>query len=434
MKTRFLLLLCQAVTVILCLAIVGPGVAGRESVNLVVFLYALIPLLPGSFLLNYLLTRLYIKPARQLEKNIREYKPGNRPKFPDSAAEIYTHLNSALENRFSTFDTTLATLNTQLHKFGETNSALSGNVENILNELFEGDTLNSIIIGKMAFQNKSIEATAGDSQSVSVLWNHLQELIETQAEIVTSSSNAVQTMIQAISVITETTTKVSNQADELIQISGTGKELIEQSVEGIQAIARTSGELDEIVRLISEIASQTDILAINAAIEAAQAGDYGKGFSVVADEIKNLAEETGDNLKEIALKLESNTGAIKDTVAISQNAGQQFHDIYEKVSLIVPMIKEISRKTGDQSREGSGLLKALSSLEMQTEKIKESSAEMQHKVENFIHKIADMKGIARETGDTSQLMDKSLNLLRKKLEEIELVLETNEKEVLHEGA
>lgn len=127
----------------------------------------------------------------------------------------------------------------------------------------------------------------------------------------------------------------SNNAIEISEQSREGKEVIEKTVRGMNQIA-------EKIRVIEDIAYQTNLLALNAAIEAARAGDYGKGFSVVAGEVRKLAEKSQVASREIVELVQSSVG-------ITNRAGVIFTSILPKIRKTAEMVQDISTSSNEQS-------------------------------------------------------------------------------------
>jgi methyl-accepting chemotaxis protein len=127
-----------------------------------------------------------------------------------------------------------------------------------------------------------------------------------------------------------------------------GFEALRESIEAIALIQKSSASIAEIVTVIGDIAAQTNLLAFNAAIEAARAGEHGVGFSVVATEVRKLAERSGEAAREISKLIGESTVRVEQGTAVSNKARAAFEDIVESVSRTVDSIGRISSATHAQ--------------------------------------------------------------------------------------
>ncbi len=191
----------------------------------------------------------------------------------------------------------------------------------------------------------------------------LQNTLEQYHSTVETTSSSVEQLIANINSISSNTASQKAAVDELVSSSRSGEEEIEASIESINTIDRSSSDMLEMAGIILSIADSTNILAMNAAIEAAHAGEAGKGFAVVADEIRKLAEETGKNSRNISERLTENIDAIKATAVASNRAGGTFRHISEGIQQVssifrevVTGVEEMSQGTGDILREIAGIV------------------------------------------------------------------------------
>jgi methyl-accepting chemotaxis protein len=163
----------------------------------------------------------------------------------------------------------------------------------------------------------------------------LNKQIEEQSESINTSSSAIEEMTANIHSVTKTLIENSKNVNELIEASENGKSGLQIVAEKILEIAKDSEGLLEINAVMNNIASQTNLLSMNAAIEAAHAGEAGKGFAVVADEIRKLAESSSGQSKTTAAMLKKIKGSI-DSITASSN------DVLSRFGVIDSGVKTVS--------------------------------------------------------------------------------------------
>ena len=153
-----------------------------------------------------------------------------------------------------------------------------------------------------------------------------------------------------------------------------GSKAINKAIEAMELISKSSEDISEIVKVISEIANQTNLLAFNAAIEAARAGEHGLGFSVVADEVRKLAERSSQSTKEISKLINESVKRVAQGSEISKQAGVAFEKIVTGVNKTTKAISEVSYAAEEQLLAAKEISTAISQVAEETERAANSSA------------------------------------------------------------
>jgi methyl-accepting chemotaxis protein len=225
----------------------------------------------------------------------------------------------------------------------------------------------------------------------------LASRIESQASAVAQASAAMEEMSASIDSVAKIADRKRAAADELQRITRSGGQKVEELNGLVTDISRQVDDIAEMIRLINSIASQTNLLSMNASIEAAHAGDYGKGFAVVADEIRRLAESTAANSKRITVTLKEIIGKIQGSLEASTESSAAFTRLDGEVTEVVGAFTEIAGSTQELANGGKEILQASGSLLQITEEIRSGSAEMKQGAEDINRALVEITHISAES-------------------------------------
>jgi methyl-accepting chemotaxis protein len=232
------------------------------------------------------------------------------------------------------------------------------------------------IKGLVVNQSASVSETNATMEQISVNINKLDSHVKKQTASVAQSSSAIEEMLANIQSVTNTLVKNSGNVKELINAAEVGRTGLQEVSADIQEIARESEGLLEINAVMENIASQTNLLSMNAAIEAAHAGDAGKGFAVVADEIRKLAENSGEQSKTISTVLKKIKESIDKITASTDNVLNKFEAIDRGVKTVAKQEENILSAMEEQRVGSKQILDAVGQVNEITGQVKSSSTEM----------------------------------------------------------
>ncbi|MDR2483237.1 MAG: methyl-accepting chemotaxis protein, partial [Treponema sp.] len=232
--------------------------------------------------------------------------------------------------------------------------------------------------------------------------DNLNGHIGTQAGQVAQSSAAIEQMLANIRSVTGTLVRNMENINALTESSETGRTGLEAVSRDIQEIARESEGLLEINSVMQNIASQTNLLSMNAAIEAAHAGDAGKGFAVVADEIRKLAENSGAQSKTISAVLKKIKVSIDTITASTAAVLEQFETIAREVSAVSNQETQIREAMEEQGIGSQHILEAVTQLNAVTGLVQSASAVMAEESRSVIGQSRNLRQI---TGGVAESMD-----------------------------
>jgi methyl-accepting chemotaxis protein len=225
-------------------------------------------------------------------------------------------------------------------------------------------------------QSASVSQTNATMQQVVGNINKLNGHVENQSSNVSQASSAIEQMVANIHSVTESLVKNSNNVMILKDASEVGRGSLEEVAADIQEIARESEGLLQINAVMKNIASQTNLLSMNAAIEAAHAGDAGKGFAVVADEIRKLAESSSEQSKTIGAVLQKIKESIDKVSGTTENVLTKFGAIDSSVRTVAEQEENIKNAMEEQGTGSQQLLQAAGDLSDLTRQVKTGSEEM----------------------------------------------------------
>lgn len=244
----------------------------------------------------------------------------------------------------------------------------------------------------------------------------LSRQIQSQSSAVEESSAAIQQMVSNIGSISNNLEKASVEFETLKTASQNGKDSISNVVELVNNVSNQSEVLLSTNNVINSIAAQTNLLAMNAAIEAAHAGTAGMGFSVVADEIRKLAEESSSQSKIIATELKKIVADIGNVVNATTNAGAAFDTVVNKVEDAGVLISQIALAMQEQNEGSRQVLEALDNIQNITLEIKNGSIEMNEGTTIILNEMNNLEDISRR-------VHKSLGEMISELSEISTSVE-----------
>ena len=256
----------------------------------------------------------------------------------------------------------------------------------------------------VAESNSSIEQIMGNIRS-------LNNAIEAQAAGVTQSSAAVEEMVANIASVSQILEKNTEVVNLLTDASEKGQEQVKVAVDTAEGVLQQSAGILQASSIIQNIASRTNLLAMNAAIESAHAGEAGKGFAVVAEEIRKLAEQSSSQSKAIDENLHSLSDAISHITTDIGHVKVAFENIYALSQKVREQETVIANAMEEQTSGNQQVLEAMHAISDSTAEVKNGSAEMLVGGEQILKEMQNLSEVTRIISETmNQINDFSMHI------------------------
>ena len=267
--------------------------------------------------------------------------------------------------------------------------------------------------------NDTSVQVASSAQETQATAMHLAEAAEHQAQEITSASDRISEIAASINQVSKNSAESAEVAQRSVQIATKGAGVVRQTIQGmdnirdqiqetskrIKRLGESSQEIGSIVELINDISEQTNILALNAAIQAASAGEAGRGFAVVADEVQRLAERASNATKRIEAlvqtiqsdtneavsSMEQTTSEVVAGARLAEDAGTALGEI-EKVSSDLPdLIQGISAASQQQSGAAANITQAMNTIQQITSQTTQGANQTAESIGNLAQLAADLR-------------------------------------------
>ncbi|ORC30722.1 hypothetical protein B4O97_17615 [Marispirochaeta aestuarii] len=258
---------------------------------------------------------------------------------------------------------------------------------------------------------------------------NLNSLIEEQSANVIESSSSIEEMVANITSVTGILEKNDRSVSELKDAAENGKYEMDGVASLIQKIENNSETLIEAGEIIQNIANQTNLLSMNAAIEAAHAGEAGKGFAVVADEIRKLSEQSDQQGKAIIRMLNSVKESIEMVSQTSMEAQRKFEKVVDLTDIVHDQESVIMRAMAEQNTGGTQILEAIEQINEITSNVKEASNYIREGVTGVGEKLQILDNIADQIASSMIEMASGSEQINKAVNHVNDISRTNKESI-----
>ncbi len=297
----------------------------------------------------------------------------------------------------SHFNVFLASMRDLVQEVGQAAEGLQGIAQELASSMTQtstaADQIASVSEATREMSRQQQEAALEVQKRVELISNESANaavLVEEQVRSFSESGASIEEMAANIHSVTDIVAKMSQEFDQLVKASQEGHVLIGQVVNEVSKISQSTGQLQLANSQVAEIAAQTNLLAMNAAIEAAHAGDAGRGFAVVANEVRSLAENASARSKTMASDVKSIGAAVKDVERSTGSASAAFEAIVGRISDLNLLGKEISLSMQEQNSASVVIIQSLGAMQQAAAVTTQSSNTVRAEMERFSTQITEL--------------------------------------------
>jgi len=385
-----------------------------------------------ALIIVYFVARAMVKPVQTVVSALQNIAQGEG----DLTVRLPIHGNDEVTDLSEYFNETITKIGASIQQVGEN----ANTMEEIGNELASNMTETASAVNEISAnidgvkqqamtQAASVTETAATVEEIVRTIKQLNTSIETQAASVAQSSSSVEEMVANIASIGQTLGKTDDVIKNLTTATGDGKATLVTSNTVTQKIAEESGSLMEASSVIQHIASQTNLLAMNAAIEAAHAGEAGKGFAVVADEIRKLAEESSTQGKTITTTLKTLSGEIETLSASSKTVEEKFNAIFTLAEQVKDMSNRLTEAMREQENGSKEVLIAIKSINTVTVEVQAGSEEMLKGGEGVAEEMQKLDNLTRVITESMNEMASGAVQINNAVQEVSEITQKNKRSI-----